>query len=231
MNACIITARAPTPPKSDKHFTMVAGRPLLAYPIQAAFASKLGGLVYLSTDGDELAEFGRAQGCNVLRRSPGCSGDVPHAKVIAEAVRQVQRDDPGVGLITVLLGNTVHLDGACIDSCLSLLDSRFDATGVCTVWQAQDDHPFRAMAVDGEGYLQPFGGPRCVGSNRQSYPPVMFYDQGPWCFRAEYAGRTEGPSPWTWLGPRVLPVVREWVTGRDVHEQIDVDLSEWWVRR
>jgi len=232
MNAVIVTARQPIPGRPDKNLAPVAGRPLVSYPIQAAFDSRLGGKVYLSTDGDRLAEVGAELGCHVLRRSPEQSGDVPHAGVIAEAVRQVQADLPGLELVTVLLGNTVHLDGAIIDTCLEILATRPELTGCCTVWQAQDDHPYRAMQVDLAGHLMPFGGvARRVSSNRQSYPPACFYDQGPWCFRPEWSQRDDGPSPWTWLGPRVHPVVRDWVTGRDVHGELDMAVSEWWVTR
>ena len=31
------------------------------------------------------------------------------------------------------------------------------------------------------------------------------------------------------MGKRCYPVIRTWVTGRDVHTHFDVALAEWWL--
>ena len=63
-------------------------------------------------------------------------------------------------------------------------------------------------------------------SHRDVHPANLYYDQGVWAFRKECV-RQEGPlSPWWWMGERCRPVVRTWVTGRDIHTEFDVLVSE-----
>ena len=86
----------------------------------------------------------------------------------------------------------------------------------------------RVAIVD--GLLEPYGDPgRQVSTERQSYPKAYYYDQGVWAFRKECVQRRDGPNPWWWMGRRCLPVIRSWVTGRDVHTLLDVALAEWWL--
>src|SRR5258705_392057 len=68
-----------------------------------------------------------------------------------------------------------------------------------------------------------------VSTERQSYPKAYYYDQGVWAFRKATVQAKDGPNPWWWMGKRVQPIVRPWVTGRDIHGLIDVFFSEHWV--
>ncbi|MDH3746350.1 MAG: hypothetical protein OES47_14725, partial [Acidobacteriota bacterium] len=101
---------------------------------------------------------------------------------------------------------------------------------VMTVWEAADDHPLRALEIQ-DGLLRPYGGDRDVSTERQSYPPAYYYDQGVWAFRKECVDRRDGPNPWWWMGRRCHPIVRTWVTGRDVHTRFDLAIAEWWLSR
>jgi N-acylneuraminate cytidylyltransferase len=129
----------------------------------------------------------------------------------------------------LLLGNTVYIDGEIIDRALEILEGRADLDSVMTVWEAADDHPYRAMQINRDGLVETFGGARKVSTERQSYPKAYYYDQGVWAFRKRTVQAEDGPNPWWWMGKRVFPIVRPWVTGRDVHGPIDVFFSEHWV--
>jgi len=120
-------------------------------------------------------------------------------------------------------------DGRTIDACISALRARPEASGAMTVWTAADDHPLRALQEGPDGWLVPYGDPAPVSSRRQDYPEVLYYDQGPWCFRPEWAERGGGPRPWSWVGPRVMPVRRPWVAGRDVHGPLDLWIADRWL--
>jgi N-acylneuraminate cytidylyltransferase len=139
-----------------------------------------------------------------------------------------------VSVVVVLLGNTAMVSPKCIDDSITMLEEDPRATAVMTVWRAQDDHPYRALAPGADGYLVPFfmelG---TTSSNRQTYPPAYYYDNGPWAIRKSCLlnSHNRGPSPWWWCGRRLLPLEREWVTGRDVHSPFDVEVAEWWLMR
>ena len=230
MNVAIITARAGSKAIIDKNVYPVAGKPLVAYPIQAALDAALIERIYISTDGEAIADVGRSMGCEIIWRPEELCGDhINHGDVIKHAVEVVDAKEEGLENVALLLGNTVMVDGELIDRALSILHDRPDLDSVMTVWEAADDHPLRSLETV-DGLLRPYGDPnRQVSTERQSYPKAYYYDQGIWAFRKECVQRRDGPNPWWWMGKRCLPIIRPWVTGRDIHTLLDVAISEWWL--
>ena len=232
MNVAIITARAGSKSIIDKNVYPVLGRPLVAYPILAARAARLIDRVYISTDGEAIADAGRQMGCEIIVRPDELGGDtINHGDVIKHAVEYVDARVPNLQNVVLLLGNTAMLDGALLDEALGLLDLRADLDSVMSVWEAADDHPLRALEMDAEGLLKPYGGPRQVSTERQSYPKAYYYDQSVWAFRKECVQRRDGPNPWWWMGKRSHAIVRPWVTGRDIHTFFDLAITEFWLEQ
>lgn len=231
MNVAIITARAGSKSIIDKNVYPVAGRPMVSYPIIAAQTARRLSRVYVSTDGQAIADASRRLGCDIIARPDELGGDtINHGDVIKHAVEYVDARVKNLENIVLLLGNTAMIDGAIIDEALELLDTRPDLDSVMTVWEAADDHPLRALEITGEGLVQPYGGSdRQVSTERQSYPKAYYYDQGVWAFRKDCVQRRDGPNPWWWMGKRSHAIVRPWVTGRDIHTFFDLAITEWWI--
>ena len=230
MNVAIITARAGSKSIRDKNVFHVRGKPLIAFPIQAALGAQRIDRVYISTDGESIADVGKEMGCEIIWRPEELAGDhINHGDVIKHAVEYVDAQQPGLRNVVLLLGNTVMLDAELLDEALSMLDAQPDLDSVMSVWEAADDHPFRSLQIK-DGILRPYGDEnRQVSTERQSYPKAYYYDQGVWAFRKECVQRRDGPNPWWWMGKRSAPIVRNWVTGRDVHTLLDVKFSECWL--
>jgi len=231
MNVAIVTARAGSKSILNKNIYMVAGRPMIHYPIQAALDAVGIEKVFVSTDGEGIAKASEDLGAIIIPRPESLSGDtVNHGEVIRHAVEWVDERYDGLNNVVLLLGNTVYIDGPIIDRCLDLLDQRKDLDSCMTVWEAQDDHPLRAMEINEDGLLEAWGDKqRKVSTERQSYKKAYFYDQGVWAFRKYTVQSDDGPNPWWWMGKKSAPVLRTWVTGRDVHTHFDIGISEWWV--
>jgi len=230
MNAAIVTARAGSKSIHDKNVHPLLGRPLVAYPIQAALDAERIDAVFVSTDGEAIAAASRKLGATIIERPEELGGDtVNHGDVIRHAVRWVDRDTPDLENVVLLLGNTVMIDGELIDTALAALESAPELDSVMTVWEAADDHPLRALEIV-DGLVQPYGdAERQVSTERQSYPKAYYYDQGVWAFRKQCVERRDGPNPWWWMGKRCKPLVRNWVTGRDVHTLLDLGVAQWWL--
>jgi CMP-N-acetylneuraminic acid synthetase len=230
MNVAIVTARAGSKSIRNKNVMSLGGRPMVQYPIQAALDASRIQSVWVSNDGEAIAEASRAAGATVIPRPDELGGDsINHGVVIKHAVEYVDARVEGLRNIVLLLGNTVMVDGPIIDRALEILDERSDLDSVMTVWEAADDHPYRALEITADGLVTTFGGARKVSTERQSYPKAYYYDQGVWAFRKETVQSEDGPNPWWWMGKRVFPIVRPWVTGRDIHGLIDVRFAQWWV--
>src|SRR5690625_6779936 len=77
-----------------------------------------------------------------------------HRDVIVHGVKEAQKilgDE--IGLVTILLGNTVMTQTRDIDDTIDTVLSDEQIDSCMTVWKAQDDHPLRAMIINEEGYL------------------------------------------------------------------------------
>lgn len=231
MDVAIITARAGSKSIIDKNVFEVMGRPLVSYPIQAALDAERVERVFVSTDGESIAKVGREMGCEIIWRPEELGGDhVNHGDVIKHAVEWVDERFEGLENVVLLLGNTVMVDGALIDQSLEMLAERPELDSCMSVWEAADDHPLRAMQIKEDGLLRPYGDEnRQVSTERQSYQKAYYYDQGVWTFRKGCVQVKDGPNPWWWMGKRSAPIIRNWVTGRDVHTHLDIKFGEWWL--
>ncbi len=229
-NVAIITARAGSKSITNKNILPIEGKPVIQYVIEAAKAARKIEGVYCSTDGDLIADVCRRNDCEVIPRPPELGGDhVNHGDVIKHAVEWVDARVPEVENVVLLIGNTVMVSSDLFDQALQMLEDDPSLDGVMSVWEAADDHPLRALQIQ-DGLLTTYGGPREVSTERQSYPKAYYYDQGVWAFRKRTVQRREGPNPWWWMGKNVKPIIRPWITGRDINGPYDVPFHEWFVR-
>ncbi len=231
----IITAKGGNISIPDKHLIEIAGKPLVAYPIEAAKSSKIADDVFISTEDERIKKVALRYSIKVLDRPKELAKpDTNHGDVIIHAANFVKNNYyPDLEFITVLLGNTVMIDAETIDKSIEILLNNPDLDSTMTMWKAQDDHPYRAMVVNNDGYLESFLKDINPDTNRQSYPVVYYYDQGPWTVRyntlIKNLEKKEGPGPWWWMGKKCLPIEKLWITGRDLHSKLDQWISEKWI--
>lgn len=197
----IIPARGGSKGVLRKNIRSVAGRPLIAYTIDAANNSKSLTRFVISTEDDEIASIGRSLGCEVIQRPNELAGDaVPMVPVVLHAFSSVEKSS-GVNFeYGVILQPTAPLrTGDDIDSALRLL---FDtaADSVVSVDQVSDYHPSRMYRLENEKLVQ--FAPEPPGQLRQDLPPVYHRNGAIYCFR-----RTLVEQEDTLLGPDTRPYV------------------------
>ncbi len=110
MKLCVIPARGGSKRIPRKNIKPFFGKPMLAYPIQAALQSGLFDAVVVSTEDAEIAEVARSYGALPLARPSQLADDfTPTVPVIADAIHQ--------------LVNTQIQQVCCIYPCTPLLTS------------------------------------------------------------------------------------------------------------
>jgi N-acylneuraminate cytidylyltransferase len=209
----------------------------LGWQLEAAGEAKLVDEIFVSTECPLIKAEALKYGARIIERPKELAqAFTNHGDAIVHGAREARRllgED--IGLVTILLGNTAMNRAEDIDACMEAVLNRPEADACMTVWRAQDDHPYRAMTVGPDGYLRSFLDVREVDTNRQSYPDVFYYDQGPWTVRYSVLMRCErgktGPACWWWMGDKVISLERLWVTGKDVHSRMDVEISGFWRRQ
>ncbi|MDR2033851.1 MAG: hypothetical protein LBP89_04385 [Helicobacteraceae bacterium] len=235
-NIALITAKGGNQSIKNKNLVEIEGKSFLGWQLSYANDAKLIDEVFVSTEDELIKNEALKYGAKIIDRPKDLAQPFTnHGDAILHGVKAAKETlSADIGTVTILLGNTLMNSGADIDATIQTLINNKDVDGCMTVWQAQDDHPYRAMTIDEDGYLKSFLDLKGADTNRQSYPSVVFYDQGPWTVRHSSLIKTKrgetGPACWWWMGDKVIPITRLWVTGKDVHTQLDVEISKAWIK-
>lgn len=238
-NVVIITAKGESQSIPRKNMYPVAGLPCVVYALTAASNAERVDGVFCLTDSNIIAALTREFGAQTIWEPKELvAPDANHGDAIAFAVRKVVEVHNELENVVIMIGNGVMIDSGLVDQALEMLGEDPTLDSVMSVWQAQDDHPLRSLALGEDGLLTTYPGREhlegagpTISTNRQSYPPAYYFDQGLWAFRWGCTERKSPMiSPWWWMGERCKPIVRTWLAGRDIHNYLDVSAAEWWLK-
>ncbi len=118
MNIALITARGGSKGLPRKNILPLQGKPLIAWTIEAAMASKSNDMVYVSTEDSEIANISREYGAKVIPRPLYLSEDATSSEpVIAHAIEYLKMNKIDVTNVCLLqptspLRNSNHIDSA-----------------------------------------------------------------------------------------------------------------------
>jgi CMP-N,N'-diacetyllegionaminic acid synthase len=148
----IVTARGGSKGILRKNIVPLLGKPLLAYTLEAALASKRLARTVLSTDDPEIAEVGLRWGAEVpFFRPPGLAGDdVPTLPVLQHAVRELEARGDNYDAILTLQPTNPLRRAQDIDGSIELLE-RSRADSVISFVDVGERHPARMKWIDSEG--------------------------------------------------------------------------------
>ena len=229
-NIALITARSGSKSIKNKNIYSLLGKKLIEYPINIAKQSEKISKIFVDTDGEDIAKIAKKNNCEVLIRPNKLRGDnISHSEVIRNSLITIEKKFIDINIVTVLLGNSVMFDSAIINYSIGFLEKNAKYDSVMSVWESGDDHPYRAMKIKNNKLIS-FTKLKNISTNRQSYPKAYFYDQGPWVFRKKNIYKNQGPGPWDWMGKNCYPIIRNWVTGRDIHTHLDIEISKFWLK-
>ena len=224
-----------------KNVMPVLGRPLAAYPLLAARASRHVHRLYVSTDSSEIMAIGRGYGAELIARPPELAtkealGEHVFAHGYREIARRLAAECKRVELMVLLFANAATVTGAFIDEGVEALrrDPRLDSavtTSVYNMWS-----PLRARKLGADGCLTPFvpfetfGDPKTLNCDRDSQGDVYFADMGVSVVRPYCLDHLEdGLLPQKWMGQRIHSI-RSW-GGCDIDYDWQVPTVEFWLRK
>lgn len=168
----VIPARGGSKGIPGKNIRGLAGKPLIAYTVEAALKSKTLKRVVVSTDDVKIAEVARSYGAEVpfLRPAELAKDDTPGLLVIQHAVKYMEEDEGHKLDVVVVLQPTSPLRSEkYIDEAVEKL-LRTGADSVITVCKVRH-HPFWSFTVKGER-LYPFSEKGITISRRQDLPEI-----------------------------------------------------------
>jgi len=225
-----------------KNIRPVLGRPLAAYPLMAARASRYVHRLYVSTDSPEIMEIARGHDAELIERPAELATKTALGEdVFAHGYREIARrlaidDGKRVELMVLLFANAATVTGRHIDEGIEALrrDPKLDSavtTSVYNMWS-----PLRARKLGPDGCLHPFvpfetfGDPKTLNCDRDSQGDVYFADMGLSVVRPHCLDHLEdGLLPQKWMGQRIHPI-QSW-GGCDVDYEWQMPLVEFWLRQ
>jgi CMP-N-acetylneuraminic acid synthetase len=155
----IIPARGGSKGIPRKNLYPLAGKPLIAYSIAAAQASRMIDRVLVSTDADEIAAVSRGLGAEVRMRPAGLAADdTPTRDVLQHVVMELAQEGYRPDAILTLQPTSPLRVARHIDEAARLFASDPDADSlVSCVAVPHIFHPRSVMQLTADGYLTPYG--------------------------------------------------------------------------
>jgi CMP-N,N'-diacetyllegionaminic acid synthase len=203
----VIPARGGSKSIPLKNIKPLAGKPLLAYTIEAAKQSHYLDRCVVSTDHDEIAKVAAGYGAEVVHRPPEyAADDAPTELALLHAVDSLKQAGYRPHYVVTLEPTSPFRTAELIDRCIELAMKRDDADCVMTVTETRKCY---GRIVEGRfEYLFP-GQPR----RRQDRTPL--YEES----STVYVTRTNALERYR----SVLGVVRYVVVVDDPREAIDIN--------
>jgi CMP-N,N'-diacetyllegionaminic acid synthase len=150
----IVTARGGSKGIPGKNLKLLAGKPLLAYTIEAARTSGALDRIILSTEDEAIAEAGRSMWCDVpfMRPTDLAMDDTPHLPVIQHAVTWMEtRVGYKPDAVMILQPTSPLRQAADITAAIALLEQSGADSVLSVSAVPAHAHPMRTLRLDADG--------------------------------------------------------------------------------
>jgi CMP-N-acetylneuraminic acid synthetase len=230
---CVIPARGGSKRVPDKNIRKLLGKPLIAYTIEKALASKLSDKVVVSTDDPKIAGVAKEYGADVIMRPADLASDSsPIDDALRHAVRFFEREEGFLADIVVLLQANVPVrkEGE-IDEIIDKLIKTENATAVVTGYTV-DQRPEWMKVLDvTTGMIKPFMKPTDL-YRKQDLPELYLIDGAIIAARTKAIMEAEGiKTIYAYLGQRVYLVVHETKYSVEIDNEEDFEIAEYYLTK
>lgn len=215
-----------------KNLAPVEGRPLLAYVIDAARASKRLDRFVVSTEDETIAAVAKELGADVpfIRPKELATDDVSIVPVVRHAMEAMDALGFRADGVLSLQATSPFLDGEDIDRVIETFVTS-GADCVCTVEKVEHSHPFWVKRVDFErgGRILPFNDASDDSYlQRQDLPPAYILDGGMFLRRRGLLESWNGKS--FGLGDDARAVVLGGLKSLHIDDPLELEMVRFFMR-
>lgn len=174
----LIPARGGSKGLPRKNIRMLGDKPLIAWPIKSALASKYVDQVVVTTDDEEIAGIAKEYGAEVpfLRPSELAADTAPSSAAITHAIRYLELDGIKFDLIILLEPTSPLTDEFDIDKALEKIVIS-DAKSLVGIGMIEDMHPEFCVLLNNKEFLEPYLRPKFGQvKRRQDLEGLYFFD-------------------------------------------------------
>jgi CMP-N,N'-diacetyllegionaminic acid synthase len=219
----LITARGGSKGIPGKNIKPLAGKPLIAYTIEAALRSRKLARTLFSTDDEGIAAVARKHGAEVpfIRPSDLAGDDSSHISVVEHALHWLEKHENVRPDYLMLLQPTCPFrTTADIDAACDLAEAR-KPRAVVSVTESHS-HPYLAKSIAADGTLKNFMSHDLKYERRQDLPRAYSLNG------AIYLNRRESLlEERVFVPPGTLPYVMPRERSMDIDSLWDWQVAEW----
>lgn len=223
-----------------KNVTPVLGKPMVAWPMEAARAVPAIERLYVSTDSPRIKEIGAEYGARIIDRpahlcTKAALGEhaYQHAHEVISAELAAEGKEPE--LYVLLMANAPTISAPQLEEGIRVLREHPEYDSAVTVSCYNMWSPLRARKIGADGLLHPFvpfevfGDPKTLNCDRDSQGDVLFADMGVSIIRPRnLVHLEEGLLPQKWMGQNIYPIRNE--GGLDVDYAWQMPQAEFWLK-
>ncbi|MCD8571101.1 MAG: pseudaminic acid cytidylyltransferase [Alphaproteobacteria bacterium] len=217
----IIPARGGSKRLPRKNILPVMGKPMIAWPIEAALQSGVFETVIVSTEDDEIADIAKAHGAAVVKRPDDLASDTAmeidvYAQVLASLPAAPQS-------FCAIYATAILLQPDDFQKSFAAFNAQPEADAMMSVSEFPI-HPFKALSENSAGFLEMVHPKECL-QRSQTYPRYTasngtFY----WLRTAAYNKQK------TYYQPHLLPYILPASRAVDIDTLEDLKMAEAMLR-
>lgn len=157
-NIAIIPARGGSKGLPGKNIKHLLGKPLIAWSIEQAQASKYIDEVFVSTDSEETADIAKEYGVPVpsLRPAEISTDTSPSSEFIIYTLNLLREQGKEFDYVILLEPTSPLRKEDDLDNAITKLLSTPDADGIISLGKVHMEHPSIVKIVDQDGHVRPY---------------------------------------------------------------------------
>jgi hypothetical protein len=241
MIAAILIGREGSTGFPGKNVMDVLGKPLVAWPLEAAKAVSEIERIYVSTDSPRIKEIARGYGAHIIERPAHLAtkqalGEHAYQHAHEVVTAELAKEGRTPELYVLLMANSPTVSPDQLREGIAALRKNPDYDSAVTVSCYNMWSPLRARKIGPDGLLHPFvpfetfGDPKTLDCDRDSQGDVWFADMGVSIVRPKNLDDLEaGLLPQKWMGQHIYPIKNE--GGLDIDYAHQLAQAEYWLRK
>lgn len=221
-----VPARSGSKRIPNKNIALLAGKPLIAYTIEAAKKSRLINRIVVSTDSEEIAGVAKKYGAEApfLRPKEISQSDSTEIEFFNHALdwfKNNENYDPD--LIVMLFPTSPFRKPESIDKAIEEIVKHPEADSLRSI-KSCSEHPYKMWTIDKSGYLRPFVATEDFNAHTLAYhllPKVYIQNASIYITRPTTIRNKKSP-----VGDVVIPFIMSEDESVDINNPIDLKLAE-----
>lgn len=235
MNVVLLIGKHKSGGVKGKNYMEVLGRPLVEYPLMAAYNSKLADKIYVSTDSEPIIDVGRKYNASIIRRHKHLAkSDTPTEDVFKHAYEIIKKKEQNIKYIFLMFANSPDILPEYWEKAVSILEKNSEFDSVISISKYNMFSPLRARKRNADGSTTPMLDIEKLGVtntfDRDALGDCYFADFGVQVVRPRCLENIKsGSLPFKWLGRKQGSIIKDF--GFDIDAEWQIPVIKFWLKK